>query len=178
MGIKSIPDALKFLEDWRDDTLQKNDKTNEESCNLCEALSLMFEYIDCKQKEVNEKTNTIDFLKKQVTDWCDSYVELKEDFQILKQKNTALEEDILVKEESIRFGQNTCKEWVEVCDELQTKLKTVKVETIKSFTEKLKNEVTYHVDECDEFVPWVDCRDIDKLAEEEITKTTLKEGNE
>lgn len=41
--------------------------------------------------------------------------------------------------------------------------KAVEVEAIKGFAEKLKENVTYFEDECGNFVPFVDCRDIDKI---------------
>lgn len=43
--------------------------------------------------------------------------------------------------------------------------KAVEVEAIKGFAEKLKEDVTYFEDECGNFVPFVDCRDIEKLLE-------------
>lgn len=45
-------------------------------------------------------------------------------------------------------------------------IKEARIETIQEFAERLKDNVTYHVDECGEFVTWVDCRDINNLVEE------------
>ena len=49
--------------------------------------------------------------------------------------------------------------------------KAVEVEAIKGFAEKLKENVTYFEDECGNFVPFVDCRDIEKLLETTGEKT-------
>lgn len=45
-------------------------------------------------------------------------------------------------------------------------IKEARIETIQEFAERLKDNVTYHEDECGEFVPWVDCRDINNLVTE------------
>lgn len=41
---------------------------------------------------------------------------------------------------------------------------------IKEFAERVKENVTYHEDECGDFVAWVDCRNIDRIAEKIIEK--------
>lgn len=45
-------------------------------------------------------------------------------------------------------------------------IETAKVEAIKAFVDRLKEEVTFFEDECGNFVPFVDCRVISKLANE------------
>lgn len=39
---------------------------------------------------------------------------------------------------------------------------------IKEFAERLKDEVTFYEDDCGNFVPFVDCRNIDKAYEEKV----------
>lgn len=59
----------------------------------------------------------------------------------------------------------------EDCDYFEDKVKTIKSEVIRELAERLKENVTHYEDECGEFVPWVDCRDIDNLVKE------MTEGN-
>ena len=56
----------------------------------------------------------------------------------------------------------------EVGQEWQKLYEDAKAEAIKEFAERLKEQTTYHEDECGDFVPWVDCRDIDNLVKEMV----------
>lgn len=53
---------------------------------------------------------------------------------------------------------------VDLC--MPTLFNMAKADAVKEFAERVKETVTYHEDECGEFVPWVDCRDIDNLVKE------------
>ena len=44
----------------------------------------------------------------------------------------------------------------------------IHTEAIKEFAERLGETVTYYEDECNAFVPFVDCRDIDNLVKEMV----------
>ena len=47
-----------------------------------------------------------------------------------------------------------------------TYAKDIKAEAIKELLERAEDRVTYFEDECGAFVPFVDCRDLDAIAEE------------
>lgn len=45
---------------------------------------------------------------------------------------------------------------------------TAKAEAIKEFAKRLQEDVTYFEDDCGNFLPFVDCRIINKLANEKV----------
>ncbi len=53
-------------------------------------------------------------------------------------------------------------------DTIKIRYKEARTEAVKEFAERLKDEVTYYEDTCGNFVPFVDCRDIDNLVKEMV----------
>lgn len=56
----------------------------------------------------------------------------------------------------------------ESLEEYDKLIADISAEAVKEFAERLKKEVTYYEDDCGNFVPFVDCRDIDKAYEEVV----------
>ena len=51
---------------------------------------------------------------------------------------------------------------------LKSRVKEARTEAIKEFAERLQENVTFHIDDCGEFVSYVDCRDIRNLVKEMV----------
>lgn len=59
----------------------------------------------------------------------------------------------------------------ELFEESERLIKQAISEAVKEFAERLKDEVTYYEDDCGNFVPFVNCRNIDKAYEEMVGDT-------